>query len=178
MIPALESLAGGGWAARKEALRGLLLLDRPVPEGAARRAFADDRFATLLLLSRHHPDLLQQLIEAPANRRYARSTALPRRPGAIRLGFKAGVSLARWAAGGFETLPAETVDARLDVCRTCPMLGPPPETVAYGLTLSSEIDMSVCRACGCVVRRKARLPHERCPQGLWPDASQQMEARE
>jgi phytoene dehydrogenase-like protein len=171
MIPALESLPGSRWPARKEALRSLLLLDRPVPEDAARRAFADDRFASLLLLSRHHPDLLQLLLEAPANRRYARSDKPPRQRGAIRLGFKAGASLARWAAGGFATLPAEAVAARLAVCRTCPELGPPPKTIAYGLKLSAEVDMSTCRACGCVVRRKARLSHERCPKELWPAAA-------
>ncbi|HYN46990.1 MAG TPA: hypothetical protein VES64_09895 [Allosphingosinicella sp.] len=175
VIPALVDLPGGLWSERKEALRKLLLYDRPLPEGAARRAFADDRFASLLLLSRGSPPLLLTLLRSPANRPYAKRR-LPGVPAPIGLALKATASLARWAAGGFETLPAEAVDARLDVCRTCPMLGPPPETMVYGLKLSTEIDMSVCRACGCVVRRKAKLPHERCPQGRWPDAAQKVGA--
>lgn len=167
MIRALQEIATvNDWNERKELMRTYLSSNEPLPEAAVRRAFVDDRYASMLVLSRGNPALLHVLLSARANAHYRQKRDTPRR--SVALAAKALSSVARWAAGGFATLPAEQVAARLDVCHACPMLGPPPETLAYGIKLSSEVDMRTCQACGCVVRRKAKLPHERCPQDRWP----------
>ena len=167
VLQRLEELTS--WDEKRGELGRYLGASGPVPEGAFRRARADDRFASLLVLSRHQPDLLNRLFSAHANRAYAqRAVSPPTTLGALR---KAAGSLIEWARSGFEEVGAEVFAARTVICGACPHLVAPPELLIYKLKLSTEKDMRVCDLCGCVARRKARLATERCPDGRWQTAT-------
>lgn len=56
-----------------------------------------------------------------------------------------------FVASGFETLDADATSARLAICSTCDQRTPG----------------GLCSGCGCILSAKARLPHERCPEGKW-----------
>lgn len=66
------------------------------------------------------------------------------------------------AHGGARLDDAGT-EARLAICRACP----------DGLYLIDGRGRERCRhpKCGCVLTRKARRPHERCPLGHWPEVT-------
>lgn len=71
-------------------------------------------------------------------------------PTLLRMAYSAAKSLTKYLGSGLKTVPAETRDARLQVCRTCEF-----HTGAR------------CRVCGCFTSAKTWLPHERCPLGKW-----------
>jgi hypothetical protein len=72
-------------------------------------------------------------------------------PGILQMAVTAAKSMAKFAKGGFETVPTEVYRARTKVCSTCEH--------HTGLR---------CRVCGCFTGAKAHLPHEDCPLGKWP----------
>jgi hypothetical protein len=60
--------------------------------------------------------------------------------------------MAAFVGSGFKTASAECYRARLATCAAC------------------EHHTGVrCRLCGCITAAKARILHERCPAGRWPD---------
>jgi hypothetical protein len=75
-------------------------------------------------------------------------------PGTPSLGQRAvsfGNSMAKFAAGGFQTTAASLQEQRLAICGGCP-----------------QYQSTMCLACGCVVPLKVKMPHETCPLGRWP----------
>jgi hypothetical protein len=146
-------------------LGGYLGLEGPLPRAALRRAVVDERFARYLVSSRGRPDHLALLLTDRRNERYAGRDAAPVRvePSTRELVAKAGRAAARWARRGFETVDAETFEARFAACQACEHLIDPPDKVVYKVRLSPHSDPRICGACGCVAIRKARLPDERCP---------------
>lgn len=58
------------------------------------------------------------------------------------------------ARDGFRRAPAEVVNARLEVCRSCEWFRPRDRR---------------CAKCGCGTSAKASLRSSRCPLGRWPD---------
>lgn len=60
-------------------------------------------------------------------------------------------SMAEWAKGGFQVVPAATHQVRLAACQEC-----------------SYHEAPRCTLCGCFTDKKAWLPHEDCPLGKWP----------
>lgn len=75
-----------------------------------------------------------------------------RGPGLLRMAMSAVTSLARFVASGAKTVSPLVHQRRLEVCAPCEQ--------HTGLR---------CRVCGCFTDLKARLPHERCPLGKWPE---------
>lgn len=75
-------------------------------------------------------------------------------PGYLRMAISAAKALTRFVGSGMKTVSAETLEKRLQQCAACKH--------HTGLR---------CRICGCFTNLKARLPHEQCPAGQWPDLS-------
>jgi tetratricopeptide (TPR) repeat protein len=73
-------------------------------------------------------------------------------PSLLRMALSAAKSLAKFACNRFKTVPAEVHRQRIDICAEC--------NDHTGLR---------CLVCGCFTDAKARLPHEVCPRGKWPD---------
>ena len=64
----------------------------------------------------------------------------------------AAKAMATFVGSGFKTASPASYQARLAVCAAC------------------EHHTGVrCRLCGCITTAKARMLHERCPIGRWPD---------
>jgi hypothetical protein len=68
------------------------------------------------------------------------------------MALSAAKSMAKYVGSGMKTVPAEVHGERLRVCRACEH--------HTGLR---------CRVCGCFTEVKARMLHEECPLGKWPD---------
>ena len=66
------------------------------------------------------------------------------------------------ANGKFGVVDA-TYAKRFETCLACPNLASPPSTAIYKVIGAVDDSENVCRLCGCVVSRKAKLPHEACP---------------
>lgn len=60
-------------------------------------------------------------------------------------------SMAKFAATGFKTVDAGLHELRVGQCRTC-----------------EHHRDSQCSLCRCFIDKKAWMPHEDCPIGLWP----------
>ena len=167
MIAVLQRLeATGSWDVQLQELGRYLGWTAPLPGAVLRRARVDDFFASLVVLSRNQPDLLEQLFNAPRTRAFEQHEQ-PQRPTAATVRKLAG-SLLQWARNGFETVDEDEYAQRIETCLGCPELVAAPDTALYKLKLSTETDMRVCRLCGCVARRKARLGSESCPANRWP----------
>lgn len=67
----------------------------------------------------------------------------------------AASSLGIAAQGGAVLAPPSTVRDRLTRCRACPELQTGPSGAR-------------CRACGCMVERKAQVSAAACPLSRWP----------
>jgi|JI10StandDraft_1071094.scaffolds.fasta_scaffold147809_2 hypothetical protein len=66
-----------------------------------------------------------------------------------------GKSLIQWAFNGFQNVPANEADLRLNICKEnkCGMY---------------DAESGRCNACGCVCSIKSKFSHEKCPADLWP----------
>jgi Family of unknown function (DUF6171) len=72
-------------------------------------------------------------------------------PGLLRMALAATEAMIKFVGSGFKTAPEATYSGRLQVCSTCEH--------HTGLR---------CRICGCFTLVKAKLHHESCPAGRWP----------
>ena len=158
-------------------LRAVLGLEREVPVAAARRAALDPVYLHRLLVSRSSRPMLERVLADPGNERFAtrpppEDTPSPEAgepaPGARErtggeLARKAASAIAGWAKAGFALASLETVERRLAACEACPNLAAAGDQLAYRLLAGGGERKSVCSLCGCVVRHKAKLPNESCP---------------
>lgn len=164
MLPILRNLEAAGDTHAMQVQLGVLLgLEQAVPVEVLERAHADDHYATYLLRSRGHPELLTMLLSmATANQQMSQpaphvelsNTDLLRKVGSATL---------KWAASGFKHVEPEVLERRNSACRACSYLQAAPDRFLYKVTLSARSDQRVCGACGCTASRKAGLPDESCP---------------
>jgi hypothetical protein len=142
----------------------LLGLNTPVAEAVLYAALEDEDYSRNLLLSRRNPSLLAYLLQqypAPVNQ-----TALPepaKAPGNLQLITKAAKALVAWGKSGFSTVEEEVFKKRIAVCEQCDQLAEAPDKLVYKISLTRNEDKRTCKACGCVVARKARLSSDTCP---------------
>lgn len=66
-----------------------------------------------------------------------------------------GKSLVQWAYNGFQNVPPNEAELRLNICKEnkCGMY---------------DAESGRCNACGCVCAIKSKFSHEKCPADLWP----------
>jgi hypothetical protein len=79
---------------------------------------------------------------------------------------RAATALGRWVGSGFRKTDAVQAESRLRRCAACPHLREIDVTGAYRLLSSAKRDL-ICNLCGCLVRNKARLVTETCPDTSW-----------
>ncbi|MGX1787138.1 hypothetical protein ACWIGM_10390 [Bosea sp. NPDC055332] len=164
MLPILRSLeAAGDTHAKQVQLGALLGLDEAVPVEVLTRAHADDRYATYLLRSRGHPELLTMLFGKAAESQPTSQAAPQVELSNSELLRKAGSAALKWAASGFKRIEPDVLERRNAACHACPYLKAAPDRILYKVTLSAQSDQRVCGACGCTASRKASLPDESCP---------------
>jgi hypothetical protein len=137
----------------------ILGIGEPVAESVLAAAIENPTYATNLLVCRGRPDLLATLLSRPPRRRDAAAMSSGE---LMRKGVEA---LWRWGRTGFSVVEDAVLQRRLAACETCPNLSSPPadKKLLYVLAGSMGTRQPVCRRCGCVVTRKARLPGESCP---------------
>lgn len=70
--------------------------------------------------------------------------------------------MAGWSRIGFTQVSAEVYERRGAACLACPNLVEPPPP-RYPLRSVPNEDLRVCKVCGAVASRMARLPTENCP---------------
>ncbi|CAL8975003.1 hypothetical protein RHODGE_RHODGE_04062 [Rhodoplanes serenus] len=151
-------------AAVAQRLADLLDLDHPPPERVAAAVLADPLYAHHLMTCKASPAFLRVLLANPPEM----DTAPLHGNG--RLVASAAKTLFRWAKAGFALVDDGTFTTRLAVCRACPDLVAPDGRLAYQILerVAPSDDERICRLCGCVAAKKARLPTENCPA---PDAA-------
>jgi hypothetical protein len=156
------------------------------PSGFVNRMINDDAFAHLVLSSRSSPAFLRVLLnhateqfEEKSPPRVAEAlfsgaseeTAPPISQAVIaaskhsdrHLVAKAARSFARWAKNGFTRADEVAFQRRMAACLACDQLAAPPDQLLYKIATTGSSERSVCKACGCVANRKARLSTENCP---------------
>lgn len=143
-------------------LGDLLRLGRPVPEEVFVGAVQDPDYARNLFVCREAPPLLEFLLKNPPRRPEAEHDEAAQRS-TLELVAKASKSFWEWTKSGFSVVDEETYAKRFGVCLACPNLVAPPSSVVYKLVGASDDRNKICRLCGCVASRKAKLPHEACP---------------
>lgn len=164
----------------RERMAEVLGLPHPVEERATLACVVYPDYARRLLAARGQPDMLEYLLTAapkidrqhPRFRPTAESAeqADGARLSSARLVTEASKSLLRWAASGFTPVDEATYERRLAACRRCEHLRKPDDRLLYRIATAFDASKSVCGLCGCVVAKKARVPHEACPCAAPDDA--------
>lgn len=149
-----------------------LQLEHPVTERAALACVLQPDYARRLLAARGHPAMLAHLLAAApqVDRRHSRfrfqAEDAPARTDGLssaQLIADASKSILRWAVSGFAPVDDATYERRLNACAGCEHLTRPDDRLIYKLATAFDASRSVCGLCGCVVAKKARVPHETCP---------------
>jgi hypothetical protein len=71
-------------------------------------------------------------------------------PGVLTKAASLTTALAKFAAGGFQTVSHEIYQARFAHCLPC-----------------EQYDLGMCKLCGCYLDAKVRMPQEVCPLEKW-----------
>ena len=137
----------------------MINLSGPAPTVVVNRAFADNKFAFYLMMTRESPGLQQQLLNDPRNLEFEEKDA-DKDFSNSELLVKASGAMLKWAKAGFTKVDDATYKKRMDACTGCPHLKQPSAKAVYKITGSKQ---SICGLCGCVASRKAKLPTESCP---------------
>jgi hypothetical protein len=138
-----------------------LRLDKPVPDAVYLGALHDHDYARNLFLCSGAPPLLDFLMRNPPGVPGQGAQAQDDQDySSLELVAKASKSFWAWTKSGFKLVDEAVYERRLSACRACPKLITHPEKAAYALVKESD---KICSSCGCVVTKKARMPHETCP---------------
>ncbi len=133
----------------------------------------DPLFLCHLEICRADPEMLDMLLAE--GRSTPQVTAV--QPTTVELLSRASAALARWAASGFSRVGPQQYQKRLSVCQSCEHLSSPPATTRlYRFVGVSSDEKTICKLCGCNVRKKAWLATEQCPDARW-DKEEQWQSR-
>lgn len=153
----------GGSAADCAEFGALLGLNGPVAPEVFAKAVYDPEYARNLIMCRETPVFRDFLLDQ------ARGWTPPADDvathGSLELAAKAAQSFWAWTKSGFTLLDETAYAERFNTCLACPNLMTPPDRLIYRIAgAGADADRRrICGLCGCVASRKARLPHERCP---------------
>lgn len=102
------------------------------------------------------------------------SAEVPARP-TPQLAAQAVVTFWNWARDGFRVVPPAVRAERLARCLDCPDYSAMPDTALYKAWTTAWTAIAapaeqprICRSCGCLIEKKARLAGQQCPRGRWP----------
>jgi len=140
----------------------LLGLDGPVKPQVLYAAMEDADYARNLLLCRRNATMMASLLMQPTPVT-APATSVDKNHSSLQLIARATRSLVDWGKTGFSTTDATTYQKRLSACNRCDQLESAPDNLMYKISLYKNEDKRTCKACGCVVSRKARLTSDTCP---------------
>ena len=130
------------------------------PSEFVNRMIQDDDFAHLVLSSRSSPAFLKVLLDQSGDEGKPPSAS---KHSDTHLVMKAARSFTRWAKNGFSRVDEATFKRRTAACLACDHLAAPPDQLLYKIATAGSDDRRICRACGCVANRKARVSTENCP---------------
>jgi len=134
-------------------------IGRPVPEDVFLAVVHDPEYARDLFTCRGAAPFLDFLLSNPPA--IAQPTAEDgSEHTTVELMAHATKSFWEWTTSGFRIVDDATYDKRMNACNACPYLIDPPGTAVYSLVGARS---KICKRCGCVVSKKAKLPHESCP---------------
>ena len=124
-------------------------------------AIANSAYADQLLQNRDKPEQLQQLLENPSHQN-ADNAAVISTSNLIK---GAANSLLKWAKIGFNAVSEEVYHIRIAACKTCPHFVNPPgdKSLLYKIAGADVHEKSICNLCGCVIKKKAHLSKDTCP---------------
>jgi len=141
-------------------------MEEPLPENAMRRAIEDEEYANNLIACRDAPGFLKALINDPQNDSFAPKNDSVTNAQLIGRATKAFV---KWGKAGFSVVDQKVLESRENACLGCENLMK-PEKVLQKLMSSKSKDQigkratdCTCKACGCVISKKIRIPTEACP---------------
>lgn len=143
-------------------------LAEPMPTAALQRMLVDEEYFHSLLVARSAPAMLAHLLAKarPAGAEHeAAPTVSDGGHTAPQLVAKAASAFWQWSSGGFSRVEDELYEQRIAACLGCDQLSAAPDTMLHKVAGLLATDKRSCRACGCFVSAKARLPRENCPLG-------------
>ena len=168
-------------------------LDGPVAEDVFHAVLENPAYAANLFCARNEPGFRDYLVAHPQRRPNALSASDITNPacissdgkGNIELMAKAAQALLNWSLSGFKTADNDLFQKRITACKACPEYIAPPKKLVYLISafLSQKTAVGmICRQCGCIVDKKARVRYERCPEAdpdnpgfsLWGEPVQQV----
>jgi hypothetical protein len=151
-------------------LAEIISIEEQASVSVTARVLADPKFAHHLVSVRSFPKWRDKLLNDEANKLFDAvqdthddiEDALPATVAG--LAKKVALSLARWGATGFATVDPWLQKFRTDACRRCDQNVPAPPSLVYrygAMTKGNPVPM--CKACGCLIERKALMVTETCP---------------
>lgn len=160
----------------QQLLGEMINLGQPASPLVTQRALVDPQYAFYLETTQHIPELQDKLLRDPRNETFGSEghggvgitdelrSVVPK-SGNIELISRATKAFVGWGKTGFRLAEKNLVDARLKACGQCEFLTDPPKTVIYqGIQVVTGKDEKICSACGCFIKRKAKVPSEKCPK--------------
>jgi len=157
---AIKMMTGDmSYASVAKRMSELLGTSEPPSEKVMTAALADPLYAHHLLTCKGNHLFLRVLLDNPPD-----VGAEPVRSNATLVAM-AAKALFHWARTGFATVDDDIFEKRINACHACPDLAAPTNQLVYRAIeyASTDEDNRICRACGCIAVKKARLPFENCP---------------
>ncbi|QBF31181.1 hypothetical protein [Thalassococcus sp. S3] len=141
--------------------------DVEISDQALAAIVGSTRFAQKLTVVRDHPDAVRHLLANPPRAPQSALAHLsdpntaprakPAKPHSV------GRSALKWVRDGMKRVDDETRERRWAACMACPHLRDGATSPLHKATAAIVNSAKVCGLCGCNVRAKGGLPHERCP---------------
>jgi hypothetical protein len=157
-------VANDSEAGRRRIANELGLSVEQVTDALIAKITEDPLFLYHLNLCRADPEMLGVLLGEAESTNQVPTAKL----NTVDLLARAGAALARWAASSFGRVDIEEYQRRVAICQSCEHLSlPPANSMFYRLIGTSPETKSVCKLCGCDVRKKAWLVTEGCPDARW-----------
>ncbi len=159
-------------------LGSLIGLDEAAPANMTARTLNDQKFAMMVSSLGKHPKWRAQFLHDPYNAKFAPPAETPfdtdkQSVASVSvLVKKAAQGMLKWGTTGFQMAEPQLMQQRRSACLDCDQLSEPPDTFAYRIAKKvSKGDNRICKACGCIVLKKAAMPTERCPMAALDDPS-------
>lgn len=169
MTPELELTGHGSREALRAHLRDWLSTQAPISDQVLAALLISPRYAHKLGSLRDYPQAVEHLLAHPPLAPLTILDGIGREPrpaeppGDASLAVKAGASALRWIGEGLRLADGPVRERRWAACMACPHMADPPARLTYRVAGAMAGSKKICRLCGCNVRIKGRLPHERCP---------------
>ncbi|WP_019955370.1 hypothetical protein [Yoonia vestfoldensis] len=166
----IETLGHGSRDELHARLQAQLGLDAPVSDRALAAVMTSHWFAQKLMAVRQSPEALRHLLANPPAAPVSVLDHFGRKgrddrdaDGSGHADHSLGRSALTWLRNGLRNVDDETRARRWEACMQCPHQRDSAPGPLHKMTAAVVRSTKTCGLCGCNLRAKTAVPHERCP---------------